>query len=134
MLRFVSEKQIDAILQHAMEDLPNECCGMIAGKGEVVDSIVRLKNELKSPISYKMNNNEVKSVLDKLDKNGLDFIGIYHSHPTSDAYPSMTDVAQAIFPEIDYIIISLKNTTNPKIKNFKIRNDSITEEPFTVAR
>jgi len=133
MLHFPSASQIESIIQHAREDFPIECCGIIAGKDNLVERIIRVENELQSETEFSMNGDEVNAALKEIDLYGLEFMGVYHSHPSSTAYPSFSDVNKAIFPEVDHLIISLKDQNNPKIRNFKIKGSSVFEEPFIVA-
>ncbi len=51
---------------------------------------------------------------------GTEFIGIYHSHPHSDAYPSKRDIDLAFYPEVSHVIVSLKDEKAPRIRSFKI--------------
>ena len=124
--------QINQMIDHAKAEYPYECCGMIAGKDERVDKIVTMKNELRSSVEYSMDDAQIKSEIEKLDDEGHDLIGGYHSHPTTKAYPSNVDISKAIFPEIDYIIISLLDKDNPEMKNHKIKDNAPYDEPFTI--
>ena len=45
--------------------------------------------------------------MNEIDDEGLDLVGIYHSHVSSPAYPSRTDAEQAFWPEAIYVIVSL---------------------------
>ena len=62
----------------------------------------------------------------------LGMVGIYHSHPHSDAYPSAHDVKLAFYPEASYIIISLKDRDGSRIRSFKIIDGEITEEELKI--
>ena len=128
----LKNEHIDAIICHAGEIYPHECCGIIAGKDARVESIIKIRNVVVSSVEYSMSTTELKGALDELDSKGLEFIGVYHSHPTSVAYPSETDVINAAFPELDYIIVSLLDRDNPELKNFKMIDKKIQEEPFEV--
>jgi proteasome lid subunit RPN8/RPN11 len=120
------------MIDHAKAEYPYECCGMIAGRDESVSKIVKMKNEVRSSIEYSMDDASLKLELEKLDDEGLDLIGVYHSHPTSRAYPSNVDISKAVFPEIDYVIISLMDKDNPEIKNYKIKDNAPYDEPYNI--
>ncbi|MFC1855495.1 Mov34/MPN/PAD-1 family protein [Thermodesulfobacteriota bacterium] len=123
---------LTAMINHAKESYPNECCGIIAGRGECVVNVMKMANEIGSPVEYKMSDADVKRALDSLDEQGLDFLGVYHSHPTSDAYPSNIDVDRAVFDEVDQLIISLKDIDKPQVNNFRIVNKNVVEAPYSV--
>jgi proteasome lid subunit RPN8/RPN11 len=131
MLHFKKE-HIDAMISHANELYPNECCGIIAGRDGRVDSTVRIRNEIESSVEYSMDNVELKAELDRLDEKGLDLIGIYHSHPTSKACPSGSDIKKAVFEEVDCLIISLLDKGAPEIKNYKIKDGSVYIEELKI--
>lgn len=129
MLSFKKE-QIELMVKHAIESFPNECCGLIAGKDDIVYDAVKMKNEQNSPIKYSMNSRETKDALDELDSRDLDLLGVYHSHPTSRAYPSDTDIRESSILEVNCMIISLLDKDDPEVKNFKIIEGEVIEEPY----
>ena len=63
---------------------------------------------------------------------GEEMIGIYHSHVASETYPSSHDVELALYPEVSYVIISIKDKKNPSVRSFKIVEGKITEEDLEV--
>ena len=58
---------------------------------------------------------------------GLEFMGIYHSHPTGDNKPSTRDIDQAYYPDIAYFILSPRKDAAKPVRAFSIR-DGKTEE------
>ena len=62
---------------------------------------------------------------------GLEIIGVFHSHTHTDAYPSPTDVAQAPDPTWHYVIVSLRDEA-PGRASFRIVDGNIAEEPVVV--
>jgi proteasome lid subunit RPN8/RPN11 len=46
------------------------------------------------------------SALGRIEDEGEELIGIYHSHPDGPPHPSATDLAEAAFPEVEYLIWS----------------------------
>ena len=62
---------------------------------------------------------------------GLSIIGVFHSHTHTDAYPSVTDVAQAPDPAWHYVLISLRDI-KPVVRSYRIVDSVITEEPVTL--
>ena len=61
----------------------------------------------------------------------MDIIGVFHSHTHTDAYPSPTDVVQALDPGWHYVLVSLRDTL-PVVRSYLIREGTITEEPVEV--
>ena len=98
----------DAMVQHALEEDPNECCGILAGAGGMVLHHYRITNTQKSPYRYEMDGLEVHLAERETEENGWEFLAFYHSHTHSPAYPSNTDIRLAAnWPDPYYLIISL---------------------------
>jgi proteasome lid subunit RPN8/RPN11 len=90
------------IEQHA----PEEACGLLAGLGNQVKMVLPITNELHSPVRYRMAAREQLDAFDLFDFDGLELVGIYHSHPNGPDNPSATDIAEAFYPEALYLIWS----------------------------
>jgi proteasome lid subunit RPN8/RPN11 len=61
------------------------------------------------------------------EDHGMDIVGVMHSHTHTNAYPSPTDVAQAVDPTWHYVIVSLRQES-PVTRSYRIRDGAITEE------
>jgi proteasome lid subunit RPN8/RPN11 len=67
-----------------------------------------------------------------MDDRGEDLVAIYHSHPSSQAYPSPTDRAESVddrgaqrFPGAIYVLVSLMG--EPEVRAYRIKDDAVTE-------
>ena len=108
----VKKEIVSGMIGHAMEDVPNECCGILAGVGGVITTLYRVESEEKSPRSYFMvPERQIEAMMD-IEKNGLDMMGIYHSHPGLQPFPSARDVKMAFYPECFYFIVSCGRIVN----------------------
>ncbi len=127
----------DDLVAHAVEDLPNECCGLISGNGIDAVQVHRAVNTEQSPFMYVMDPREQLTLMDAIDDANEDLVAIYHSHTRSAAYPSRTDVELAFFPQTLYVIVSLADRDAPEIRAFRLRRDApvgeaVTEEPVEI--
>jgi [CysO sulfur-carrier protein]-S-L-cysteine hydrolase len=61
-----------------------------------------------------------------MDANGEELVGIYHSHPASQAYPSPTDRAESHYPDAVYVLVSLRGEP-PEMRAFRIEDDAVRE-------
>lgn len=130
----ISQALIDEMVAHAREDLPNECCGMIGGRGGEATSVVRIENAAASPLRYEMDPQGQFDGLKKIEDGGDELIGIYHSHTRSAAYPSQTDVNEArMWPEQVYVIVSLENEEAPDVKGFDLADLKIADVDLDVS-
>lgn len=128
----ITNSIMNHLLSHAREGYPNEVCGLMAGKDGTVSRIFRTTNIDKSSISYMMEPSEQFRAFKEMRAEGLELLGIYHSHPTSQAYPSQTDVKLAYYPEAAYLIASLQNPDKPVIKGFRIVDGIISDEALEI--
>jgi proteasome lid subunit RPN8/RPN11 len=97
------------MINQAEENLPNECCGFVVGKGTNADVIIPVENVVHSPTEFQMDaNRQIREML-RIEKEGKELLAIYHSHPDGPDFPSTRDVKQFMYPESYSIILSRKN-------------------------
>jgi len=128
MLRLPADHR-QAMIDHAVRDLPNEACGLVAGplNGDVVESVYLCGNDEASPVIYTLNPGDfLRADLDAQSQR-REVVGVYHSHTHTDAYPSPTDVGKAPDPGWHYILVSLKYDP-PVVRSFRIVEGEIAEE------
>ncbi len=120
------------ITEHAIREFPNEACGILSGSQGRVEKVYEMTNTDKSPQTFFMDAKEQLRVMKEIRNQGQEMIGIYHSHIASEAYPSSHDVELALYPEVSYVIISIKNKKNPSVRSFKIVEGKISEEELKI--
>jgi proteasome lid subunit RPN8/RPN11 len=120
------------MVEHAKKEKPLECCGILGGRGKTVEKAFELQNAEGSAIRYSISPKEQLRVFEEMDKESMEMIAIYHSHPHTIPFPSETDVKMALYPEVSSIIISLKEENNPVVKGFLIREEAIYPDEIQV--
>ena len=120
---------IDAMLEHARAEAPAECCGLLAGTGELLTHHFALRNELASPVAYQADPRDLFAAFREIRQCDLELLAIYHSHPTSPARPSRVDLEQNYYGEVPRIIISLAGEP-PVVKAFRLLDDRFEELPI----
>ena len=128
MLR-IPKTIIQEMVDHALREAPLECCGILAGKGKTVSRKYEMRNANESRISYLMAPEEQLEVFREIEKERLDMVAIYHSHPNTIPFPSKRDVRLAFYPDVAYIIVSLKGGETV-VKGFRIGKEAISIEPI----
>lgn len=103
---------LDAVVAHARAELPNECCGLLAGaiEGEVgrVTQQFPIGNDLASPTEYATNAVDMLAAMKAMRAAGTVELAIYHSHPTSTPVPSRKDLARNFWGETAvHVIVGL---------------------------
>jgi [CysO sulfur-carrier protein]-S-L-cysteine hydrolase len=103
----IRKKALTALREHALAEYPSECCGLLSGRGGLIETCVRATNQRASSQEFFIPPQELFAFFRRLRADSEQFLGIYHSHPRSEAIPSPRDVAEFYYPEVSYWIISL---------------------------
>lgn len=128
----IPESIYHGMIDHAKKEWPLECCGILAGKGETVQKVFQLQNSEKSSARFSMLPLDQLKVLEEIEKESMQMIATYHSHPHTISFPSETDVKWAYDPRLAWIILSLKERANPTVNAFKIGREAIYLEEINV--
>jgi proteasome lid subunit RPN8/RPN11 len=130
----ISRQLVDEMVAHAREDLPNECCGLVGGRDGEATAVIRVGNSAASPLRYEMDPQEQYNALKTIEDGGGELLAIYHSHTKSAAYPSQTDVNQAVsWPEQIYVIVSLADEDAPDVKAYLLKDLRIADVALDVS-
>ncbi len=90
---------------HVEACLPLEACGLLGGSGDTVRRVIPVTNDAGSAVRFRMNPLEQLQAFEQVERDGLELVGIFHSHPEGPETPSPTDIAEAGY-EVVYIIWS----------------------------
>jgi len=118
----------EEMVQHAREEYPRECCGMLAGKDTAITKFFKIKNIAQRMDEYELDPLEQVNAFEEIDRLSLKLLGVYHSHPNHPCYPSGLDINQAFYPDTFFLIISLKDMTSFQLKAFKMSEGKVEEE------
>ena len=122
----VPQALVDAMVAHAREDDPNECCGLIGGRPGEATTLYRAANAEASPFRYSLAPTEQLELMNRIEGAGEDLVGIYHSHTRSGAWPSQTDINLAGgWPDAVWFIVSLEDPESPDVKAFTIHGSEV---------
>jgi len=129
---YLNKSQKEKLLEHAKREAPNEACGILAGKNHRVEKVYEMINTDNSAKTFFMEPKQQLKAMKEIRNLGLEMIGIYHSHLETEAYPSAHDVELAYYPEVFYVIVSIRDRGKPSIRSFKIVEGKITEEEVRI--
>lgn len=128
----ISKNLFDEMLSHCRDTYPNEACGILAGRGKQVLKIYKMANIEKSSVNYEFDSREHIKAIRDMRENNHTMLAIFHSHPSSSAYPSPKDVSLAFYDDCMYVIVSLSASSasgggekQPVVKGFLIREGDI---------
>lgn len=118
---------------HAYDGLPDEACGLLGGDPETgrVGVFYPCRNAAESSRVYTVDPRDHLRADRDAESQGLEIVGVMHSHTHTEAYPSPTDVAQAPDPAWHYVIVSLKRES-AVLRSFLIVDGEISEEAVGV--
>lgn len=94
----------NGMLRHVRACLPDEACGLLGGTEETVRMVIAVTNEARSPVTFRMEPREQLKAMLLIEEAGYELLGIYHSHPAGPQGPSQTDLAEAYYPDVAYLI------------------------------
>jgi len=122
----VSSQWVEKLFQYCDEQFPKEACGAIFGETSErqlnVHRIQWMTNVSQNPRQqFLFHPAELaKLVYDNLNNSSEgQWLGIFHSHPSSDPVPSSEDL-QMPWNLATYWIISLKNRQQPTLKAYEL--------------
>jgi proteasome lid subunit RPN8/RPN11 len=129
----ISQALTDQMIAHARADLPNECCGMVGGSEGKATTVIPVVNSAASPLRFEMDPQGQYNALKEIEDGGGELLAIYHSHTKSAAYPSQTDVNQAVnWPDAIYVIVSLEDEDAPDVKAYWLKDLRIADAELIV--
>ena len=116
------------MLEHVVEQAPLEACGVLAGKKDSVEAVLKVRNAEQSPVRFRMDAQEQYDAFMWIEANELDLLGIFHSHPSGPDTVSATDIAEAAY-DVVHVIWSRSNV-GWNARGFWIETGQVTEIPL----
>lgn len=118
------QELVDEMVAHAREDLPNECCGIIARGPDGALTLYRTTNAEASPWRFNIPAQELLHLYNAIEGGDGEMLVIYHSHVASEARPSPTDLNIARLhrgpnPWPYWVLVSLKDE-EPSVRAWRI--------------
>ena len=131
---FQLERQYyEAMVAHARGQYPNESCGLVAGQGGKAVQLYQTTNVDPNPqVRYQIDPKELLETFRELDRLGWGVLGIFQSHPHTQAYPSATDISLSFYSDAIYFIMSLRDFDQPELRAFRIVDGQIDEEAIEI--
>jgi [CysO sulfur-carrier protein]-S-L-cysteine hydrolase len=126
----LTKEQLQRMMAHAEKHTPLEACGLLAGLNSKVETVVETTNQAQSAVRFVMDPIEQFHAFEWIEANGLELVGIFHSHPTGPETVSPTDIAEAAYA-VAHVILSRTNGSW-RARAFWIENGSFKEIPLQV--
>jgi proteasome lid subunit RPN8/RPN11 len=127
----ISRVLLDELIEHARQEAPNECCGVVAveaGPPARAARVHRAVNAAASPLRFEVDGIELLRAIDEIEHEGAELGAIYHSHTRTAPYPSQTDINFAAgWPGVEWIIVGLASDAGPEIRSYLIADGDVRE-------
>lgn len=131
----LSPSILEEIRAQALDEMPNEACGYLAGDIDesgrrIAAKRIPLTNVDASPEHFSFSPKEQFAAVKAAREAGLSLISVYHSHPETPARMSDEDIRLANDTQTVYLIYSV---LDKNIKGFTIdRDKTVTSYPVEV--
>jgi [CysO sulfur-carrier protein]-S-L-cysteine hydrolase len=134
----LAEPLLDTVIEHARAELPNECCGLLAGL--IKDGVgfaterITIANDLKSPTAYFTNARDLFEAFRRMRNDKIELLAVYHSHPSSGPLPSRRDEEENTYGDtVVHLIVGLVDE-EPIIQAWWLSETGYREAVFEVCR
>jgi proteasome lid subunit RPN8/RPN11 len=141
----LTREQYEVVIGHCLDGFPDEACGMFSGPlttpdaahggaatpSGIVGAVHPCRNADASARTYTVDSRDLLRAMRAAEDEGDEIVGVWHSHTHTDAYPSATDVRQAVDASWLYAIVSLKHGS-PVMRAYRIVDGAITEVPVAL--
>lgn len=109
------EKQAwDKMVAQARSAYPNECCGAmlgaVSGGEKTVKTVIEMENAFDGErhSRYELRSQDLLNADRQARRQGMDLVGVFHSHPDRDAHFSDTDLKNSC-PWCSFLVLSIRN-------------------------
>jgi proteasome lid subunit RPN8/RPN11 len=125
-----TESVLENIRRHGTDAYPEEGCGFLLGT--VIDDGKNRVTALRRAVNrrteartrrYQLTAEDYREADAAAREQGLDVVGVYHSHPDHPARPSQTDLEEATFPGYTYVIVSVHDGTPESLTAWTLAPD-----------
>ncbi len=129
----ITRAQKELLLEHASRCYPNESCAILFGsvKNEkcTVKDVFLAENIDESPVNFTISNEELLKAYQIAEKKNLEIVGIFHSHPNSEAFPSSIDKK---FMHVNPVVWIISSGKSSELKAFLLEPNMI-EIPIVIS-
>jgi proteasome lid subunit RPN8/RPN11 len=135
----ITTQQHAVIVANCYDGLPDEACGLLIGPmiaGAPTGAISQVwpcTNADASARTYTVEPKDLLRAMRAAEAGSEEIVGVWHSHTHTDAFPSPTDVRQAVDPSWFYVIVSLKHG-DPALRAYRIVDGEVTEVGVALLR
>ena len=120
------------MLRHVAQHIPLEACGLLAGNNGQVVKIIPIQNQAQSPVRFVMDPYEQLQAFEWIDLQGLDLVGIFHSHPGGPETVSATDIAEVAYDVVQVVLSHIDNSWS--MRGFWIQDGQVRDVTLSLQK
>lgn len=130
----IARAHVEEMIAHAREDYPDEACGVVVGPegSDQAARLIRMINADRSPTFFRFDPQEQFALHKEMDARDEEIVVVYHSHTSTEAYPSRTDISLAAEPQAHYLLVSVADSGSDEgpteVRSYRILDGVVTEE------
>jgi proteasome lid subunit RPN8/RPN11 len=129
----------ESLADAARRGYPREVCGLLVGsrsgattRVERAEPATNLEQE-RAADRYRLDPRDFLAIDAAARRDGLDVVGVWHTHPDHPAEPSSTDL-QAAWPDYAYLIISVTRGETVQLRAWELSEGRFVERPVESPR
>ena len=104
----IEQLALQEMIEHTQAEYPLECCGLLSGIDPLIDEVTPTANLKRSPCEFFIAPEDLFAFMRRVRSESRQFLGIYHSHISSQAVPSERDIVEFHYRDVSYWIVSLQ--------------------------
>lgn len=125
----ISTRHMRQLAEHAAGAGPRESCALLFGRGSLVHEVYLADNADERPERrFTIPPDQLMEAYGTAERSGLEVVGIFHSHPSSEAFPSDTDVQ---FMRTNPVVWVIRSGVSGRTKAYVLGKDGVT--PTSIA-
>ena len=118
----LTESDKTILSEYSENQKPNESCAILFGKNNQVLDLFLTENIENSPVNFTISNKQLIEAYKLAEEKKMEIVGIFHSHPDSDAYPSNTDKK---FMQSNPVVWIIYSGINKNFRAYLLESDII---------
>jgi proteasome lid subunit RPN8/RPN11 len=127
---YLQLREYEKLLEHALQCLPEEACGLIGGSQDdlgnsYIEKVYLLENTDHSEEHFSLDPGGQLAAVKEMRANGWKPLGNWHNHPASPSRPSEEDIRLAYDSSALYLILSLMERGAPVLNAFRIEGGHV---------
>lgn len=128
----ISRELYEEMIEHAREEAPNECVGLLGVRDGSAVKLYRAANAAASPLRFEIDGSEQIRYHNDIEESGLELGAIYHSNTRTEPRPSQTDISFAAgWPGVLWVIVGLASEA-PEVRTWRIEGSRVAEAELEV--